>query len=301
MESKTLITGCGSLAHIDHQMGLWRLSAQSVVDDAVDASGYRLIIVVRHGGVCLRVGERSHVMSAPAYADLSGCNAPVRVVSASDDVEGFAFLFTSEYVVRLFRNHPPFSADYVNFIQSHVVCRLPLPVATVFADAMESLWHTLTDTDNAYRRQLANLKVRMMYMEIANYFEHVRRVPSAADVGFTDRRMELFTLFVEKLRMHAKSQHTVEFYASAVSVTPQYLNRVVRDISGRTASAMVADAVLGEARRMLESTDAPLQQVALAMCFADQSSFTKFFKRLTGVTPLEYRNEVHPQPISICL
>ncbi|MGN0281323.1 MAG: helix-turn-helix domain-containing protein [Prevotella sp.] len=285
-----------ALAHLNHQVGLWRLSAKDIAKGESVALSVKMIIVVTHGGMCLRVGERDCVISAPAFADLSGSSSAVRLLSASDDVEGFVFLFTSEYLVRLFRNHPPFSIDYVSFIQSHPVCRLPQNVAMLFTDAMESLWRTLLDTDNINRRRLTDSKVKILYMEIENYFEHVRQLPSAADVGFTDRRMELFTMFVEKLRLYAKSRHTVEFFASAVSVTPQYLNRIVRDISGRTASAMIADAVLGEAKRLLESTDAPLQHVALEMDFADQSSFTKFFKRLAGITPLEYRNG-RPTPI----
>ena len=71
---------------------------------------------------------------------------------------------------------------------------------------------------------------------------------------------------------------------------PQYLNRIVGEVSGRTASDTINMAVTGEIKALLANVDMPLKDVVRRTAFNDQAVFTNFFKRQTGMTPMQYGN-----------
>ena len=70
---------------------------------------------------------------------------------------------------------------------------------------------------------------------------------------------------------------------------PGYLSTVVRTCTGRTASEWIERHVAQEAKALLKSTNMTVQQISNELNFPSQSFFGKFFKRLTGLSPKEYR------------
>lgn len=64
---------------------------------------------------------------------------------------------------------------------------------------------------------------------------------------------------------------------------------LVRNVSGKTASDWIDNFVLLEAKIMLKSTNLTIQQISQELDFPSQTFFGKYFKRLSGVSPKEYR------------
>lgn len=67
------------------------------------------------------------------------------------------------------------------------------------------------------------------------------------------------------------------------------MNRVVKDCSQKTAYDHICTTLTGAIIQQLEDTDNSISQIADDLCFPDQATLTKFFKRQTGKTPTEYR------------
>lgn len=105
-----------------------------------------------------------------------------------------------------------------------------------------------------------------------------------------NRRKELYTSFLELLRTNYKQHRDLTFYASTLCITPKYLSQVVREVSGRSAMLCIEEYVITECKALLSSTTMTIQQIADAMNFPSQSVFGKYFKRVVGVSPKEYRN-----------
>jgi AraC family transcriptional regulator len=80
--------------------------------------------------------------------------------------------------------------------------------------------------------------------------------------------------------------------ADAVGVHPAHLARVFRSHFKQSMGSYVRGLRLDWAARELVGSDASLSAVALAAGFADQSHFTRFFKRHTGLTPNAYRRSM---------
>jgi len=77
--------------------------------------------------------------------------------------------------------------------------------------------------------------------------------------------------------------------ASKLNISPQHLNAILKKTSGKTASGLLAEQVLLEAKRYLLHTDKTVSEIAFALSFTDPSHFVKHFKKSTGETPQAFR------------
>lgn len=88
---------------------------------------------------------------------------------------------------------------------------------------------------------------------------------------------------------HFREEHFVGFYAGKLAISEQYLTRIVKGSTGRTANGIINELLTMEAQRMLCSQKPTIGEISEQLCFSDTSAFCKFFKRNTGATPLGFR------------
>ena len=98
--------------------------------------------------------------------------------------------------------------------------------------------------------------------------------------------------FSELLVLHIKTETRVGFYAEKLCISKQYLSLIVKEKLHVTIGTVMASMRIEVAARMLRDPDLTIQQVAEKMSFSDQSSFGKFFKKHTGLSPLKYRQNL---------
>lgn len=106
----------------------------------------------------------------------------------------------------------------------------------------------------------------------------------------SSRINSLFQRFMGLLTMYHTSERNVSFYASRMGLSPKYLSKQVRKVSGRSAPDWIDSYVILVAKSMLKYSDLGVKQIAFRLNFPDTSAFHKFFKARTGLTPGEYRN-----------
>ena len=104
------------------------------------------------------------------------------------------------------------------------------------------------------------------------------------------RRMLYTHEFVRLVRKHFRLEHSVRFYANKLCISPKYLSLVVKESSGRSAAEIIDEYLLLEAKNLLRFSGKNIQQVAYELNFSNQSSFGKYFKHLTGMSPSEFQN-----------
>jgi AraC family transcriptional regulator len=99
----------------------------------------------------------------------------------------------------------------------------------------------------------------------------------------------------EYLRENFSEPPGLNELAKAVEVHPTHLARVFRQFERCTVGDFIREVRIDYARRrLLESTE-PLVEIALGAGFADQTHFTRSFKRVTGMTPTEFRRLFGPR------
>lgn len=96
--------------------------------------------------------------------------------------------------------------------------------------------------------------------------------------------------FLKTVQQHYKKERKVIFYADKLHLSTGYLSTVIKNISGKSAAEWIDDYVTLEAKSLLKSTNLNIQQISDSLNFPSQSFFGKYFKRQTGMSPKEYKN-----------
>lgn len=235
---------------------------------------HQLLLLTRGGGQAHLEGR------AVALRARSLVNVPVGSVHAfrfEPDTQGWVVTLAAE----MFQEALSQAADLRRALAPAVVCRGDAPVATLMARIARE------HDGRAYgRAQVLRGLCAALLGEVA------RRVaagsaqpPSAVDHPLLHR----FETLVEA---HFLAHWRVADYARALAITPTHLSRVVRQATGRNASALVDERLIREARRQLVYTHLPVSTIAYALGFADPAHFSRVFKRATGAPPRSFRARV---------
>jgi AraC family transcriptional activator of pobA len=134
---------------------------------------------------------------------------------------------------------------------------------------------------------------------------HILRASSAALIGLVARELARGSMpggmvksgilhrFEALLDQHFLQHWTVSDYAAALSITPTHLSRLTRAATGHSASHLILDRVIREARRNLVYTSLPVSTIAYALGFNDPAYFSRLFAGATGLSPRSFREKVH--------
>jgi AraC family transcriptional activator of pobA len=102
---------------------------------------------------------------------------------------------------------------------------------------------------------------------------------------------EIFRKFQQLIRnANPVSNLKVSQAADYLNLSPQNLNSVCRKITGKTASELIIEQVILEAKRYLLHSDKNIGEIAFTLNFSDPSHFVKYFRKITGETPQAFRS-----------
>lgn len=107
--------------------------------------------------------------------------------------------------------------------------------------------------------------------------------------GHTHRDI-VFQRFILSLYIHFREHRDVRYYAGRSGVSLKYFSTVVRQQSGKSPSEWIETVVVGEARTLLNDAQWSIKDIAANLNFPDTPTFTKYFSRVTGMTPKAYRH-----------
>lgn len=103
------------------------------------------------------------------------------------------------------------------------------------------------------------------------------------------REQQLFSKFIQLVSKYGYKNRHIDFYASHLFISPRYMSALIKKVSGKSAKEWIDDAVITRIKIELKHTDKQVRQISDEMDFPNPSFFCKFFKRMTGITPQEYR------------
>lgn len=99
----------------------------------------------------------------------------------------------------------------------------------------------------------------------------------------------LFQQYKRLVNDHFLDSRQLKFYAGKLNTTTGTLNEVCKKATGKTASSVINERVLLEAKMLLSATTLPVKEIAAGLKFTDAPHFANFFKLNTNLTPGKYR------------
>lgn len=100
-----------------------------------------------------------------------------------------------------------------------------------------------------------------------------------------------FVRFKNEVEQHFSNTRDAKDYAVKLAISYKHLNEVCKAVTGKTAKTFIDEYVCLEAKRRLVITDLSSKEIAYDMGFEEPTNFVKFFKRNTGITPVEFRKK----------
>ena len=148
---------------------------------------------------------------------------------------------------------------------------------------LDTLWHVVHQQD--YNIQIVS---SLIAAQMHHYDTLFRRYADQQQNTQT-REQTIFDRFIQLVNQHAQHEHQIAFYAQKMCLTERYLGTIVRQASGVTAKEWIDRAIIVRVKVELRHTDKTVAQISEEMNFPNPSFFSKYFKRLTDMTPAEFR------------
>ena len=204
--------------------------------------------------------------------------------SCSADATGFYGLFDAEYVLATLKN--PHALAELSFFQPDACPVLLLDSVT------ESDWLAqLGRLERAFKSQRTDSQAyisSLFYAFLLDVQQHYGHREQNRQLSSSAR---LTAHFRQLLTHHILSKRTVNDYADLLAVTPNHLNKCVKETTGKPASLLIAEMLLLEAKVLLGQPGLPISEIAYRLSFDDLSYFARFFKKHTGLNPTDYRQQ----------
>lgn len=148
------------------------------------------------------------------------------------------------------------------------------------------LWEVMND------KPFPKTTLQSLVSALFHQIEYFRKQKQEVEKTRYTRQEEVFNRFLELVNKYAVRERNVSFYADRLYLTPRYLSTLIRQTSEKTVMDWINEAVIQEAKLLLRHSDKLVYQIADELNFPNASFFCKFFRRLTGKTPNEYKQEV---------
>ena len=238
------------------------------------------ILVLRQGYVDVRVNMLEQRIEAGTLIFI-GRYVVTEIMHVSDNIHGFVLSLSDEMLRLSVGNSLPkaFNGHLQDFT---------LPLSNEETDFIDNL-HLIIY--NALKQEMSSTPVVIQLVgALIMHISYLWEESDSSQIGARTREQQLFSEFIRLVSQYASTQHSLDFYASHLCVTPRYMSTIVSNVSGKTAKYWIDEAIVNAIKVQLRYTDKQVSEIAYDMNFPNPSFFCKYFKRLTGMTPIDYRD-----------
>ena len=150
---------------------------------------------------------------------------------------------------------------------------------------LDTIWQMVHASNDYHRPTVTALVAAQMH-----HYNHLFHQQADQLASSRSREQTIFDRFLQLVTQHCAEHHQIGYYAERMCLTERYLTTVIRQTSGTTAKDWIDRALITRIKIELRHTDKSAAHIADEMHFANPSFFSKYFRRLTGMTPGEYKN-----------
>ena len=221
------------------------------------------------------------------------CLAPGQVIGIEDDgtvyqPKGWALCFHPD----LMRGTSLGSRirEYTYF--SYEVCEalhLSQPEREIFVDCLGKIRHELECGSDRLSRRLITSNIELLLDYCLRFYERQFATREMANNDILTRFETLLDKYFDTGRTGLSGLPTVKWCASELCLSPNYFGDLIKKETGRTAQEHIQLRLVGLAKELLLSPKRTISQVSYELGFQYPQHFTRLFKKITGMTPNEYR------------
>jgi AraC-like DNA-binding protein len=262
------------------------LNTDEMIFPAPSRNDALAFIGVMNGAVELSVDYITYRISANGIAWIMPTHIS-QLVRITQDLKGWMLLISKSFVDENGRPHRN-STPLISYMQlkKHPFSLFEPDEFSSIYESLQTVQERMKQHTHLFQKEIILNALKAFMLDMGNFFFSKKENLFAPVLT---RKEELLESFLALLAKHCKEEHDVSFYAGKLCITPQYLSLALKEQSGQSASRWIQNALMVEAKGMLKMPHTSVQEVANELNFPDQSTFGKFFKKHTGLSPVAFR------------
>ena len=201
----------------------------------------------------------------------------------SEDIDGYIFSHTADFYDLHYSHNRIHQFPFFYSIQNTPLLTLDENQKVI----IENLFARLFDeylNKKAFQQQLILSYIDVIYIESSRLYlkDNSQKIIKANSYS---EKFQQFESLLEKNYIKEKSPSQ---YAEWMNISPKHLNRITKSVIGKTASEVITDRIILEAKRRVLHTKNNFSEVAFSLGYDDYAYFSKLFKKASGLTPTDF-------------
>lgn len=234
------------------------------------------------GKITLQLDEHAYALKAPLFV-LTPPSVPHAFITESDS-DGHVLTVRQELIWPLVESLWPGKAEAINRTG---IC-LSLESSPTALEALHHYWALIA---TEFSRNAPGRLTMLVTLAQAIFTEVLREAPpdelSATSVRGEMRQFQRFNRMIDAcFRQHL----TVPDYARELGISESRLTEMCRRFANQSPKKLIFERVLREAKRQLLFSSASVNQISYALGYKDPAYFARFFHRMAGCSPSQFRN-----------
>jgi len=244
-----------------------------------------IMVCINHSGVARALYDMQEVVFRPNEIAVVMPNHILRPIESSPDYNVTLLVHSPALCEELKTKR--LTHDYHKF-HRQPTCLLTDEEMTQFMQAVNLLEHICkTSTQRYPLRHEMIIQLTNVMTEMLDAFRRELDDKRLKE----DNKYAVFNDFCNLLATHYREQHEVTFYAEKAHLTTRHFSVIIKEVVGISASDYIEQYLATQAKNLLSTRpDLSVQQISYYLGYADSPSFCRFFKRLTGLTPTDFRS-----------
>lgn len=250
----------------------------------------RILIVKKGKGEIIIDSVKLPLLSNTVYCLSSG---QVYQLKNEDDLEGYIISFTTSFLGFDHNNvmDPIFRNRLFNHLNSGAIIKIDEKIYDELLYLLISMSREYLSGDSL------KMEIIKQYLQITLIILS-RKVSPRQMIESSTSKIQLVNRFFIMVQKNFLTKKQVVEYASLLGVSPNYLNNCIKKASGFPASHHIQQHIIQEAKRRAAYSDRNMKEIAFSLGFEEITHFSKFFKKMEGITFSQYRKKIYNEMTS---
>lgn len=247
---------------------------------------YTTLILILSGSIDIAINYKSHQFKKN-YLVVIGPGSSIQIENTSAEFMAYFLSFSETFVIDTILDRKPIPSNRFVDIKESPGTQLSEEQSYALKYSIDRIFYYMRLNEHNYIKDMLHNTFYNLILEISNIYTTIDNQQN--NKGILPRKDLLMHQFVSLLHKYADKEHSPSFYSNQMCISTQYLSLILKEATGKTTSEMIATEIIARAKALLRTPGTTIVQVVDALNFADQSTFGKFFKKNTGITPKKYQ------------
>lgn len=201
------------------------------------------------------------------------------------NINGYMLIFKDAFWEEALQSIQNFKTSIFNHLLINVHLHLEDEAASDITDLLNNIIKEYHRPDYIGKAELMTSYLKILLIRISSFQQNVAMPSPLANRN----DYVLLQRFIDLLETKFADNHEVTFYANELNISSRKLAEICRLYNNRNPKELIERRVLIGAKRQLQFDATLIKEIAASLGFSDQYQFSKFFKKNTGISPVDYR------------